>query len=353
MPKSEGFLFEKITDIDNLRLAFYEAKSAKVAREDVIKFSRNLDSNLLKIKKDFESGSFEFGAFKLFKIYDPKERNICAARFEERIVHHAIINICKDNFSKYQPACSFANIKGKGVFAAINKAKHYQTKNKWFLKLDIKKCFETVDHEIIFLLLCRRFKDPKLLSVFRKLIESYHFVKDKGLPLGNLTSQYFANHLVAQIDYFVLQKLRIKSYVRYMDDMVLWHNDKEVLIDAAQQIKNFTIDHLKQELKPICLNRSDRGLPFCGFVIHPNSLRLNKISKKRFSKKIKGLTKDFEHNLIDENSFNKKSTALLSFILHADSYGFRKKCIFVWDNCLNGKESYVAAAGTTTPRTAL
>jgi RNA-directed DNA polymerase len=133
-------------------------------------------------------------------------------------------------------------------------------------------------------LLCRRFKDPFLLAVFKKIIDSFHFEKGSGLPLGNLTSLYFANHLVAQIDYFILQKLMIKNYVRYMDDMVLWHNDKSVLMSAAKKINEFVSLNLKQVLKPICLNRCESGLPFCGFVLHADKIILNKFSKKGFSR---------------------------------------------------------------------
>jgi len=120
-----------------------------------------------------------------------------------------------------------------------------------------------------------------------------------------------------------------------MDDMVLWHNDKSVLISVANEINEFTNNNLKQQLKPICLNYCERGLPFCGFVLFPAKVRLNKVSKNRFKKKYKKLTNELENNTITEDTFRVKSNALLSFILHADSFAFRKKCIFAKDLCLN------------------
>ena len=141
--KRENNLIEQIADPDNLRLAFWKARKAKDGKMEVAEYRKNLDKNLLLLRDNLLTGNVDVGNYYYFTIYDPKERKICAAAFHERVLHHAIMNVCHANFEKFQVYSSFASRLGKGTYAAIEKAKAYQQQFKWFLKLDVRKYFDS------------------------------------------------------------------------------------------------------------------------------------------------------------------------------------------------------------------
>jgi retron-type reverse transcriptase len=271
--KRYGYIFEKIIDPDNLRLAFWKAQKGKSGKADVQEFRGNLDKNLLNIRNALLDGSYRFGNYHYFKIYDPKERTICAAPFAERVVHHAIMNICDTYFERHQLPASYACRRGKGVFAALEKASEYQKKYGWYLKLDVRKYFDNINHEILYNQLTRLFKDTKLLSLFRQIINSYSVASGCGNPIGNLTSQYFANYYLSSADKYAVHTLRL-PYIRYMDDMILWADSKEELQEKGLLFERFIADSLHLELKPFVLNRTSHGLPALGFIVKPSKIRL-------------------------------------------------------------------------------
>lgn len=228
--KRENHLIARIADPDNLRLAFWKARKGKEGKIEVLCFRKSLDKNLLLLRDELLSGNIDVGNYNYFTIHDPKERLICAATFRERVLHHAIMNVCHANFEKYQIFDSYASRMGKGTFAALERAKGFQQKYKWFLKLDVRKYFDSIDHEKLKIMLVNMFKDKALLNVFNHIIDSYKTATGKGLPIGNLTSQYFANHYLAFADHYLKEKLQATAYIRYMDDMVIWANNKDFLL---------------------------------------------------------------------------------------------------------------------------
>ncbi|GAB6120553.1 RNA-directed DNA polymerase [Dysgonomonas termitidis] len=322
--KRRGYIFEQITDIDNLRLAFCKAKQGKSAKKDVLLFCENTDSNLLSIRDRLMSGNYRFGMYHYFTIYDPKRRVICAASFEERIIHHAIMNICSAHFENYQIPASYACRKSKGTFAAVKKAAYYQKKYTWYLKLDIRKYFDSIDHEILSSKLQRMYKDKRLLDTFWRIIDSYHVKDGKGVPIGNLTSQYFANHYLSFADKYATEQLRILAYVRYMDDMLLWADNKTELMEKGTLFEHFIIQNLKLSLKPFVMNKTEHGLPALGFMLYPNQIRLNRRSKKRFATKLTAYTALLDTGNMSEKQFARRVLSLYGFISHANSTGFIK-----------------------------
>ncbi len=272
--KRENDLIEKIAEPDNLRLAFWKARKAKEGKIEVAQFRMHLDKNLLSIREELLSGKLKVGNYHYFTIFDPKERLICAASFKERVLHHAIMNICHANFEKYQISGSYASRPGKGTYAALERAAVFQKKYKWFLKLDVRKYFDTIDHRILKRMLAKRFKDIALLNVFSNIIDSYQTSNGKGLPIGNLTSQYFANHYLALADHYIKEKLQALAYVRYMDDMVMWSDDKNTLLKIGNDFQSFIQSELQLSLKPVCLNTTDKGLPFLDYLLYPDNILL-------------------------------------------------------------------------------
>ncbi|MDR0543215.1 MAG: RNA-directed DNA polymerase [Dysgonamonadaceae bacterium] len=334
--KRKGFLFDNITDMDNLRLGFWKAQKGKSAKSDVIEFRRGLDHRLSQISKALSENTYPFGQYHYFTIYDPKRRVICAASFAERVIHHAIMNICAADFENYQIPYSFACRKNKGTFAAVKQAAQYQKQFKWFLKLDMRKYFDSIDHNILFSKIQCVYKDPHLLNLFWQIIDSYHSSDDKGLPIGNLTSQYFANHYLSFADKQAIEKLRIPAYIRYMDDILLWANDRNELMEKGLQLESFIKEHLKLNLKPFVLNRVEHGLPALGFLFFPKTIRLSSRTKKRYISKTGKYTGDLNNNRISETEYAQRFLSAYSFIAHANSKGFARK---VLQNGLNAESS--------------
>jgi len=264
------------------------------------------------------------GNYHYFKIYDPKERTICAAAFSERVIHHALMNVCHANFDRFQIFDSYACRLGKGTYAALNRAKQYQQKYKYFLKLDVRKYFDTIEHNVLKNMLAGRFKEVKLLTVFEQIIDSYHTQPNKGLPIGNLTSQYFANHYLALADHYLKEVEQQKAYIRYMDDMVLWDNDKSALLKKGVRFEHFIAQKLQVELKPLCLNYTAKGLPFLGYRLYPDTVLLTRSSKKRFECKLKKYTDKLHDNEWNQQDYQRHILPLLACIKHADTFAFRQ-----------------------------
>lgn len=318
-------LIPEIADPDNLRLAFWKARKEKEGKEEVFEFRKNLDKNLLILRNELLTGKVEIGNYHYFTIYDPKERIICAAPFKQRVLHHAIMNVLHENFEKYQIYDSYASRIGKGTYAALERAAFCQRKFHWFVKLDVRKYFDSIDHNVLLKMLNKRFKDKKLLDVLQSIIESYHTENSKGLPIGNLTSQYFANHYLALADHFIKEQLHAIAYVRYMDDMVFWSNDKNMLINITKEFENFINKELLLTLKPMCLNTVDKGLPFLGYVLYPDKILLTNNSRKRFKAKLKSYNFRYNNGEWNQTTLQLHLLPLIAFVKYANTFMLRTK----------------------------
>lgn len=325
--KRANHLIDKIADTNNLELAFWKARKGKNGMPVVEQFRNNLYQNLYQLAEQIKSGFIVIGKSHKFTIYDPKKREICAASFPDRVLHHAMMRVCHPIFERYQIDDSYASRPGKGVYAAIQKAKLNQQSHQWFLKLDVRKHFETIDHHILSNQLARLYKEERLLNMFGQIIQSYNTEEGKGLPIGNLTSQYFANHYLAVADHFIKEQLKVKSYVRYMDDMVLWDYNKNDLIEKGNALDSFFRNELKLQLKPFCLNHCKRGLPFLGYVIFPEKMHLNLRSRKRFRKKLFQYQTNLENEHWNEQQYHKHILPLLAFAKKADTFDYRTKLL--------------------------
>jgi Retron-type reverse transcriptase len=308
----------RVYDPDNLRLAAWKAAKGKRHSAPVRAFNEHFEANISSIRADLVNSEMCFGHYRFFKIFDPKERTICAPPFREQVVHHALMNVCHERFEAHQVPESYASRIGKGVHAALEKAKTHTRHNSWYLKLDVKKFFDSVHHGVLKCQLAAMFKDVDLLSVFYAIIDSYEASPERGLPIGNLTSQYFANHYLTGLDRFVKQQLRVRAYVRYMDDLVLWHRDKLFLKDAHLQIEDYVLSRLKCDLKPEALNSTSSGLPFLGFRIFPQHVRLTHHSQQRFVKKMMRVHHNYHTCVWDEEKAGRHALSLLAFVSHAD-----------------------------------
>jgi len=182
--KRKGNLYHQIATHENLRLAFAKAAKGKRHRAEVIAFCQDFDVNIQKLREQLLSHSPNIGHYRFFQVRDPKHRQICAASFPERVLHHAMMNICEPMMESYSVYDSYACRKNKGSLKALARAREYAWKYGWYLKLDIRKYFDSIDHGILMSLLSRRFKDKELLELFHQIFATYHTQPGKGIPIG-------------------------------------------------------------------------------------------------------------------------------------------------------------------------
>jgi retron-type reverse transcriptase len=320
-----GNLIERIAEAENIRLAFWKAARGKQTKAEVIRFRENLDREVRELREQLRSGSLPWGPYHRFMIRDPKERLICEPPFHDQVAQHAILNIAEPVFEAYQIHDSYACRKGKGVDGALKRAVAFAARGGWFLKMDIRKYFDSIHHDTLKAHLRRRFKDRTVLTLFDGVIDSYRTTPGCGVPIGNLTSQFFANHYLAVLDHFIQQTCGCRGLVRYMDDSVVWDGYKERLREVHRRVDEFVRSRLHLELKPVCLNRCDRGLTFLGYRVFPHRLGLAKRSRFRFRDKLRRYDENYETGLWTEAETARHVESLLAFVRRAGSLEYRRR----------------------------
>ena len=198
--KRIGNLFERVIDPENLRLAFLKASRGKRHRVDQQAWQSNLEENVVRLRDGLMRLDYPIGDYRRFTIYEPKEREICAASFGERVLHHALMNVCEPYFDKWLVFDSYACRVGKGQKDAFVRARQFAHRYRWFLKCDFRKYFDSIPHDRLKAMLARRFKDPMVLAWLGRIIDSYEKTPGRGLPIGNLTSQHLANLYLDPLD---------------------------------------------------------------------------------------------------------------------------------------------------------
>lgn len=314
MVKRVGHLMERIAMMENLEEAFLRAARGKSDKKVVACFRNDLHVNLSSIRYQLIDGSFPFGDYHFFVIHDPKRRLICAASFPERVVSQAIMRICHPVFDAYQISDSYASRKGKGQYKALDRARLFAKEYKWFVKLDVHKFFDSIDHNLLMSQLCRLFKDPLLLNAFQQLINSYETKKGRGLPIGNLTSQYFANHYLSFADHYAKECLGVKAMVRYMDDILIFSNNRKELLCLSTALNDYMLSVLHLNMHEPIVNKTHYGVPFLGYVVYPDMMRLNQPSRCRFKKSMAVLHHLLTIDECGQEDYTKRGQCLHAFI---------------------------------------
>lgn len=319
MVKRVGNLMPLIADKANLHEAFLRAARGKSGKRAVIDFRLHLDERLTDMRQQLLDGSYRFGDYHFFTIYDPKKRIICAAPFPERVAFHAMMRICHPVFDNYQIYDSYASRIGKGTYKALERSRQYCRQYQCFAKLDVCKYFDSIHHQILIHQLCRLFKDHQLLLYFQELLGSYETTPDRGLPIGNLTSQYFANHYLSSADHQAKEKSGTPAMVRYMDDVLLFDNDKENLSRQVRLYSAYVEEELRLSLHEPIINKVCHGVPFLGYVVYPDGMRLNERSRKRFRERIAVMDTAYWMGIMNERESACRSQCLFAFIDKADN----------------------------------
>lgn len=299
-------MFEQITSFKNLLNAYKKAAKVKKGRLYVQEYNYALEYNLLNLQEKLRTGTYHWGEYKSFYVYDPKKRLIAAAPFEDRVIHHAICNVIEPIFEKTFIDDSYACRKNKGTHKALMHSFGFIQKTNYVLKCDIAKYFDSINGRILFSLLKKEITDKKLLELLKTLIASGSQVArlsqeklsffaneltptDCGVPIGNLTSQLFANIYLNELDYFIKEKLAIKYYLRYMDDFVVFSQNKKELWKLAEKIGDFLKTQLKLSfhLEKVTVSPTRCGIDFLGYKIYPKKILLRHRNLVNFFKRRK------------------------------------------------------------------
>ena len=299
--KRIGNLFSCVTSYENLITAFGLARKGSGKTAYTSRFFYHLEPEIIRLQKELLTGIYRHGTYHYFTIFDPKERVIAVAPFRDRIVHHAVVRILTPIYEHVFIHDSYATRPLKGTHAAIKRAQKFIRRWPWYLKLDIEKYFDSVDHNILKAFLERKIKDRKLLELLDRIIRNTH-MPGKGLPIGNLTSQFLANVYLDPLDHEIKDHIGVRGYLRYMDDFVLFGNTKKYLSDLKINIEQFLADRLSLTLKAgaTCLNRSNHGLSFLGMRIFPGIIRIRSENRRRSLKRMRHKFEKWVDGIIDE-----------------------------------------------------
>lgn len=317
---------EEIADLRHLSWAFWRAAQGKRMREEVRLFENDLDRQLSSLARDLLDETVELGCFRQFEIRDPKRRTIHAPCFRERVLHHALMAKLEPTFERAHVDDTFACRPGRGSLTAVRRAQHHARRWPWFAKLDVRSYFASIDHEIFARLIRRRIRGGPVLRLVDRILATHHANPGRGLPIGALTSQHFANLYLAPIDRFLLETIRVPGMVRYMDDTVLWHRDREAARRAAEAMRVTARERLGLEIKaPYQVGRSDRGLTFCGFRVFPGRLGLNARRRKRYRMIRRRWERAYATGRVDGRGLQGGVAAAIAMTLPADAEPWRRQ----------------------------
>lgn len=310
--KRIGNLYDKIANVNNLYLAEKKARRGKGGRDEIMKFVEKLDDNIMLLNKELADGSYRTGKYYHFTIYEPKSRFISRLPYRDRVVHHAILNVMESFFVKSFISSSYSCIKGRGIHKCLRDLKSYlcnREGTKYCLKLDIRKFYPSVDHDVLKELLRKKIKDPELLLLLDDIIDSI-----VGLPLGSYTSQWLGNFYLNEFDHWMKETKAVQYYQRYCDDMVILHSDKNYLHTLRVDIQSYLKNNLRLELSNFqVFPTAVRGIDFVGYVCFPSHVKLRKSIKREFKRMLSKYP-------------NKKSMASYKgWLMHADCRNLENK----------------------------
>ncbi len=324
-------LLEAMADCGNVQKAYNKARRGKRYRKEVLIFTKDKEENLQAVQEDILSVAYKPSEYRYFKVYEPKERQIMALPFYDRVVQHAINNVLEPIFDKRFISQSYACRKGKGMHGASDTLqewlyewqKFHPDEPLYAIKADIHHYFQSISHDVLKAEIRKVIKDAAVLELLDIIIDHNGNMADGvGIPVGNLTSQLFANIYLDALDQFIKHKLGAKYYIRYMDDFIILSPDKEQLRCWLAEIEEFLRDELRLELNPkTTILAAKNGIDFVGYKHRATHRKVRRDSIKR----IKRTIKKCESGKITTEQLRKSITSWTGHAGHADSYNLRKK----------------------------
>lgn len=326
--KTYSQLWSELLKFERLLKAYCLARkgTGKTAQSEAFTF--HLERELLQLEAELYVGTYQPQPYRYFRIFEPKERIISVAPFRDRVVHHALIQVLEPIYEACFYYHSYATRKGKGTHRAIAQAQHWVRQYPGFFKADIEKYFDSIDHQILINLLARKLKDESLLDLLARIIANGG-IAGKGLPIGNLTSQFLANVYLHPLDVFIKQGLRIQAYIRYMDDYVLFHPDKSRLKEAKREIEGFLWEKLKLVHKPTAcyFGHSRNGLSFLGARIFSQMVRIKPENLHRATKRMRRKQAAYLSGKIDLDFYLHSMNSYWAYLSSFDTLALRRELV--------------------------
>ena len=343
-------IYGQIYDYEGLYQSYLEARKNKRYRDDVLKFTDRLEENLIELQNEFIWETYRVGAYRPFFVYEPKKRLVMALQFKDRVAQWSVYRHLNPFYDRMFIDDSYACRKGKGSHAAADRLQYWlrQVSRKpgewYYLKLDISKYFYRVDHAVLLDILGRRIKDERLMRLLSTIINSEDqafglpagvapddcpeedWLYDVGMPIGNLTSQLFANIYLNELDQYAKHELRLHYYIRYMDDVIILHNDKRVLHQIKDDIETLLLERLhlnlnsKTAIRPVSL-----GIDFVGYHIWATHRKLKKQTARRIIRNVRRMSDELAAGIIDKEYFMRRVASYKGIFQHCDSYGLRRR----------------------------
>lgn len=341
--KRYGNLWYQIIAFENLLNAARQAQRGKRFRHNVLTFNYNLETELFQLKTELEQKTYQPGIYKTFEIVEPKRRLISAAPYRDRVVHHALCNIIVPIFERTFIADSYANRVGFGTHRALRRFTQFARSQRYVLQCDIRQYFPSIDHAILKTQLRRKLKCKDTLWLIDTIIDNSneqdpvidHFSGDllltplqrrRGLPIGNLTSQFFANVYLNGLDHFIKEQLKIKNYVRYVDDFALFSDDHQKLTLVRSAIEDY-LAGIRLKIHPIKsqLFETKQGANFLGFRILPNQIRVRTENLRRARRRLRRLQTDYNQGKISDQEVYQSLQSWVAHLEQGDTWRLREK----------------------------
>ena len=343
-------MFDRLCAWGNLLSAYEKAAAGKRGQPTVAAFEHRLEDHLLALQGDLRGRTYQPGGYHSFFVHEPKRRLISAAPFRDRVVHHALCNMIEPIFERRFITDSYANRIGKGTHRALDRAQAFSRRFRYVLSCDLREFFPSIDHTILFEVLARAVTDADVLALIRAILasgdgllsEQYAMVwfpeddllaatRPRGLPIGNLTSQFWANCYLDAFDHFVKRELRCAGYVRYVDDFLLFADDKATLwrwrtalIERLARLR-LTI-HSRSQVRPCT-----EGFGFLGFTICPHRRRLKRRKGVYFQRKLAGMVAANSAGDFDSASLAASVDGWVNHVRHGNTVGLRKAVLGKWE----------------------
>lgn len=326
-------LFNEIISLENLFLAWDNFKRGKSSRIDIQAFEMELEENIFALHEKLKNFSYKHGGYSLIRVYDTKPRKIHKAKIIDRLVHQAIFQVVYPIFDKMFIYDSYSCRNDKGTHRAvfrlhdfIRKGTGNYNKKLYFLKFDITKYFNNIDHNILLALVGKEIGCKRSLTLIEEIINSFNSRTGKGIPLGNITSQLFANIYLHELDFLIKHKLKVKYYIRYCDDFIILHRDMQFLVKIYKLVEDYLKEYLRLRLKiKLDIKKVNQGIDFLGYVTFPKYRLIKSRTKNRMFNNINKRKQEYLSGRIDKEKFNSCIQSYLGLIKHCKGYNLEKK----------------------------
>ena len=342
--KTHKHLYPTVTSFENLYQAFKKAAKGKRSQAAVAAFEFNLEANLFRLQEELQAKSYRHGDYDSFYICDPKHRLISAAPFRDRVVHHALVRVIEPIFERSFIPDSYANRVGKGTHAALGRCQEFARRYRYVLQCDIRQFFPSIDHAVLRAILARKVGDPDVLWLADRILESgvgvlsgeyemtyfpgddlFAAARPRGLPIGNLTSQFWANCYLNPLDHLIQRELGCQAYLRYVDDLLLFSDSKGQLWGWKGGVQNsvaglrVTLHEQENTVYPV-----SNGIPFLGFRVYPPHRRLKRANGLAFARRFRRQCAALACSEMTFEELDRRVQGWIAHAAHGDTYRLRR-----------------------------